>query len=150
MRRDPALFWACVAVDESADGCWEWTRSFDTRGYAHLNWGGRTVRAHRVAYELSTGPIPVGAMLLHGCDNRKCVRPSHLRPGTHRDNMDDMVARGRRAEIGVADENGRAKLTWEQVRAIREDKRGKRVIAREYGISPAQAQRIRLGKQWVE
>ena len=44
--------------------------------------------------------------------------------------------------------NGRAKLTPEQVHAIRLDKRGKRTIAKDYGISPAQAQRIRNGQQW--
>jgi len=69
--------------------------------------------------------------------------------GSQADNMADMKARGRRKGIGAGVTNGRAKLSPEQVIAIRADTRGKRVIAPEYGVSPAQVQRIRSGKQWT-
>nr|WP_296201707.1 hypothetical protein [uncultured Hyphomicrobium sp.] len=62
--------------------------------------------------------------------------------------MADMKAKGRRKAVNAASANGRAKLTPEQVQAIRADTRGKRTIAKDYGISPAQAQRVRLGVQW--
>ena len=134
------------------NGCVEWSGPVDTRGYGHLSWRGRLTRAHRVAYEFAFGPIPDWdehrVMVRHSCDNRVCCNPDHLQLGTHADNMADMKTRGRRKGIGAGADNGRAKLTVEQVMAIRSDVRGKRVIAKDYGISPAQAQRVRLGKQW--
>ena len=138
-----------------SNGCVEWSGAVDTGGYGHLRWRGRIVRAHRVAYEFAFGPIPDGdghhgAVVRHSCDNRLCCNPDHLKLGTHADNMADMKARRRRKGIGTGADNGRAKLTAEQVIAIRADVRGKRVIAKDYGISPAQAQRVRLGKQWSD
>ena len=134
-------------------GCWEWTGSIDTRGYGSLKWLGRQTRAHRLAYIFANGDIPQGdghhgTVVMHTCDNRKCCNPAHLVLGTHADNMADMARKGRRKNVNVAAKNGRAKLTEEQVQAIRQDTRGKRTIAPDYGISPAQVQRIRLGKQW--
>jgi HNH endonuclease len=66
-------FWASV---EKSDGCWLWRASTNGRGYGTF----RSQMAHRVAYELLTGPIPDGHELDHLCDVRKCVNPSHLEP----------------------------------------------------------------------
>jgi hypothetical protein len=52
-------------------------------------------RAHRVSYELANGPIPAGLCVLHHCDNRPCIRPSHLFLGTRRDNALDKTLKGR-------------------------------------------------------
>lgn len=109
--------------------------------------------AHRIAYMSRHGLIPSGkgrldSVVLHTCDNKLCCNPDHLRFGSHADNMADMKAKGRRKNIGLGETNGRAKMAPEQVLAIRADARGKRVIAAEYGISPAQVQRIRKGYQW--
>ena len=45
---------------------------------------------------MAVGPIPPEAILLHSCDTPACVRPDHLRPGTRRENSQDMISRGRR------------------------------------------------------
>lgn len=145
-------FWS--RLTHQANGCWEWAGPKDSRGYGHLAWNGKNARAHRVAYELQHGEIPRGSghhgtVIMHLCDNKLCCNPEHLKPGTHADNMADMKAKGRRKRVNSGERNGRAKLTPEQVIAIRADKRGKRTIAKDYGISPAQAQRVRLGKQWA-
>lgn len=142
-------FWNSV---DTSTTCWEWQRSVDTGGYGHLNWRGRMSRAHRVAYELANNVTLIrsnrNVVVMHTCDNRRCCNPDHLHLGTHADNMGDMASKGRRKDINSGARNGRAKLTPEQVAAIREDKRGKRTIAPEYGVSPAQVQRIRKGQQW--
>jgi hypothetical protein len=45
--------------------------------------------AHRISYELAVGPIPEGLEVDHTCRNKGCVRPSHLRPATHKQNMEN-------------------------------------------------------------
>lgn len=85
-------FWSKV---NKTDGCWIWTAYRDDKGYGCFGFRGKVWKAHRVAYELATGPIPTGAHILHSCDNPSCVNPEHLRAGTHADNMRDKVARGR-------------------------------------------------------
>jgi hypothetical protein len=57
--------------------------------------GRKNVLAHRRSHELFIGPVPDGMMVLHSCDVRECVNPSHLRAGSAADNGDDMAVRGR-------------------------------------------------------
>lgn len=108
-----ALFWA--RVDKSGD-CWEWRgRKHDRRrGYGAFDVDGRTVRAHRFAVELTSGPIPAGHVVLHRCDNPSCVRPDHLIVGTQADNVRDCEVKGRSRHPSGAD-NGA--LTRPETRA---------------------------------
>lgn len=78
------------------NGCWVWTAATSGKGYGRYGVAGnRTALAHRVSWELTHGPIPNGALVLHNCDNPPCVNPDHLRLGSFKDNYDDMVSRGR-------------------------------------------------------
>lgn len=87
-------FWAKVSKAEG-DGCWLWTASITESGYGKIRVAGRGLRVHRLAWTLANGAIPDGQHVLHNCDVRNCVRPSHLFLGTHADNMYDMKAKGR-------------------------------------------------------
>jgi hypothetical protein len=62
--------------------CWLWTASLKPNGYGAFRHQGRMQRAHRVAYELLVGPIPVGLQLDHLCRTLRCVNPAHLEPVT--------------------------------------------------------------------
>lgn len=73
-------------VELSADGCWRWTGSRSTNGYAQIKNDGRLVTVHRLIYELLVGPIPAGLELDHLCRVRHCVNPAHLEPVNHRVN----------------------------------------------------------------
>jgi hypothetical protein len=86
------LFWAKV---RRTDGCWEWTGARLHSGYGKLGRKGRTYVAHRFAWELVNGAIPDGLFACHRCDNRLCVRPDHLFLGTQKDNIADMLSKGR-------------------------------------------------------
>ena len=81
------------------DDCWTWTAGLDRRGYGRIRVGDKTAAAHRVVYELLSGPIPEGLSLDHLCRNPSCVRPDHLEPVTHAENV----------RRGAAGENQRAK-----------------------------------------
>lgn len=80
-------------IDETT-GCWNWIKSVSNKGYGWFRQDGHEL-AHRWAYATFRGPIPAGLFVLHSCDNPKCVNPNHLFLGTNRDNIRDMVAKGR-------------------------------------------------------
>lgn len=131
-------FWS--KVDKSGpNGCWVWTASvFKSGGYGAFGYTSTDIRrAHRYAWEITRGPIPEGAFLLHSCDNPLCVNPSHLRPGTTADNSQDAVDRNRTTL-------GRWKvLPPERVSEIRSDTRTIREIAADYGVSNGYVSRLK-------
>lgn len=86
-------FWS--KVSGFGDSCWIWQSTISAQGYGIFNLLGKRKLAHRVAYEIVCGTIGRGEMVLHSCDTRPCVNPSHLRAGTHEDNTEDMISRGR-------------------------------------------------------
>lgn len=91
-------FWEKVHKGDAADACWVWVASTTRRGYGTIRIGGRQLAAHRLSWELHNGPISDGLFVCHRCDNPMCVRPDHLWLGSHTENMQDMVAKGRRVD----------------------------------------------------
>jgi len=110
-------FWAKV---QKAEGCWLWTASVNATGYGIIgsDQPERTmVLAHRVSYEMASGPIPAGIEVCHTCDTPACVRPDHLFLGTHKENMEDMSRKGRSGRrFGMA--NNKSRLTREEALEI--------------------------------
>lgn len=126
-------------------GCIRFTGGLNSSGYGNLWVDGKTVGAHRVAYELANGPIPKGSVLRHTCDNRYCVNPKHLVLGTHRDNMEDMTKRGRQAK---GSQISTCVLTEDDVRFIRSSEKSGVELAQILGISPVTISRIKRRLTW--
>ena len=94
-RVPPAERFAAKTV-RTASGCIDWTASVNNKGYATFTVApGRTVVAHRYAYEVHVGPIPAGMVLDHLCRNRACVNPDHMEPVTQSENLLRAVGMGR-------------------------------------------------------
>lgn len=131
--------------------CWLWKGPKDGGGYGLTHLDGRSQSVHRVMVVLATGqPIPEGLFVLHSCDNPPCVNPSHLRVGTHQENMDDMVRKGRqRTPLGVS--HGKSKLNDDIVRRIRVMASGgmtQRAIAAVFGVWQATIRDVLNGRTW--
>jgi len=76
-------------------GCIEWSKSTNPDGYGKIQVGGKTVAAHRFAWERVHGEISAGKMVMHSCDNPPCCNTSHMSLGDNAANMQDMLAKGR-------------------------------------------------------
>jgi hypothetical protein len=112
------------------------------KGYGHINIDGIKVPAHRISYELHNSQIPDGLYICHKCDIRACVNPEHLFIGTHLDNMQDKVAKGRTSK----------KLTVNSVVAIKQriaNGESDLAISQDYNVNRQTINRIKLNQLWA-
>lgn len=90
-----AKFWSRVDKSGGEDACWNWLAGHNQKGYGVAQWNGKHAKAHRISYLLAHGEFDNRLLVLHACDNPRCVNPKHLFLGTHQDNERDKVAKGR-------------------------------------------------------
>lgn len=142
-------------IEDPSTGCWEWQGAIGSgTGYGKVRVKGKAVDTHRAAWMLANGPIEPGMDVCHTCDNRACLRLSHLFIGTRGDNMRDARDKGRMVipapSRGV--EQAHAKLTDDLVREIymiatTTDTRHIDIAAA-YGISRQRVGKIRHRQIW--
>lgn len=128
-------------------GCWNWRGATVGGGYGVVKINYKNYMAHRLSWELHVGGIPDGKFVCHKCDNRRCVNPDHLFLGTNADNMRDMVKKGR-SNKNSGEKHGRAKLTWEIVKEIRNSRETQVYLAQRYGIDQSTVSDIMTNKIW--
>lgn len=122
--------------------CWTWQAKTERAGYglfrdSPTSWA----LAHRYSYELHHGPIPEGLIVLHSCDNPSCVNPAHLSLGTHQDNSDDMVSKGRHRQGHKELDAKQAELVrWYLELGLSQD-----VVATLMGVSQGTISKIKRG-----
>lgn len=120
-------------------GCWEWTASCGEGGYGQfvtsVKDGHKWYRAHRFSYITHRGSIPEGMVVMHSCDNPRCVNPDHLRLGTQADNIKDREEKCR----GYL----RRTIQANDVSEIKASNKSDRELATELGCSRAHIWKIR-------
>ena len=155
-RRMPLFerFWRWV--DYGGPGCWLWTGYVKDTGYGSFTpVHSHPMNAHRALWIMIHGDPGPGIMIRHRCDNRLCVRPSHLEPGTHLQNVRDYWARTGRTDFSGTQRGERhpnAKLSADDVRAIRAAPPlqwgDARLLSQGYGVSTSTIWLIRARKAW--
>lgn len=91
-------FWKNVDQSGGPKTCWLWLGSKQSKArhyYGNCWRDGRWDKAHRVAWELTRGPVPEGLVVMHLCDHGWCVNPDHLVLGTISANLFDAKRKGR-------------------------------------------------------
>lgn len=149
-RWDHARFRSNVGIDAQT-GCWEWTGTRYESGYGKFPYRTRDCRyrampAHRAAWIIHKGPIPEGKLVCHKCDNPGCCNPEHLFLGSHKDNTQDMVRKGRSIRG-----RKRSRLTEEVVLRIRDEIRQGvtlETLSKRYGLTVSALSRIKTRKTW--
>jgi len=107
-------FWSKV---KKTRGCWVWYAARNNMQYGQIFLNGKVRYAHRISYEIANGPIRNGLWVLHSCDNPPCVNPNHLFLGTHTDNVQDCIRKGRDKKA-YGEKAGKTKLRTDQVLRI--------------------------------
>ncbi len=137
-------------IKNLGDECWGWSLPANGDGYVRFSVGGSSYLGHKYSWVLHNGPIPGNLYVLHTCDNRACSNPAHLFLGTQRDNIEDMIAKGRSPDQR-GDANPKAALSTEDVLAIRARLEAGEVnaaIARDYGVTPTNIWMIKVRRTW--
>ena len=148
------------------DKCWNWMKSKNTKGYGKTRSEGRLHYVHRLSWEFTNGKIADGLLVLHKCDNPSCINPNHLFLGTHKDNINDMMNKGRNNQptgdlhgsktkpesIARGIKVSTSKLNDDLVLEIRKLKKSSNssnyVIARHYGVSAPTIRAVVNGVSW--
>jgi hypothetical protein len=135
------------SIPEPNSGCFLWLKSLSSDGYGNATVNGRWQSAHRLAWEAANGPVPPDMIVCHKCDVPSCVNPQHLWLGTHGANARDRDNKNRTSRM-PGEVNPLSKIKEHQVHAIRADRRHRKEIAAEYGLSVSQISRIRRRVLW--
>lgn len=143
--------------EDEKTGCWIWQGKLQKTGYGQFNLtGSRPIPSHRAAWLLYKGEIPENPnsayktyYLCHKCDNPACVNPDHLFLGDQQSNMDDKMGKDRH-NYGISRgvNHGNAKVTDEDVRAIRASSDSLTVLSRRYGMAKSTLAAIRKRETW--
>jgi len=145
---EPLAWLQSALAERDRAECWDWPYSVNDMGYGKLYHKGRLWYAHRLARALDGRPVPDGLFARHRCDRPICCNPDHMDVGTQKDNLGDMVRRGRAL---TGERNPQAKLTEEQVVEIRHLCASgllQREVAALFGITQTTVSGIVQGKKW--
>jgi hypothetical protein len=145
----------CKCKLDSLTGCWNFTGSIINSGYGRISERGKYLTANRASWQAFRGTIPIGLCVLHRCDNKICVNPDHLFLGDQKDNMQDMLLKGRNNPAKTlpgrwGQKHPLARISDKQVQQIIERARkgeNKGELAKEFGLSLVYLRAVCAGRK---
>lgn len=135
---------------KNENNCWGWKGPLYPAGYGQTWFMGKQTPASRSSWIVNNGLIKSKQWVLHKCDNPPCTNPDHLFLGTCKDNVQDMIRKGRKY-IPKGSEVHFAKLTEEKVSEIKELLKNKftlEYISEKFGISISTVSGIKTNRTW--
>lgn len=118
--------------------------------YGTRKYKGKSINYHRAVYQEIHGDLAPGMVVLHTCDNPRCINPDHLRAGTQSENVQDMLQKGRDNYTNPTGEaHGQSRLTEEQVAEIKESSDIQRILAERFGVARTTISAIKTGRSWA-
>jgi len=115
------------------------------KGYVQYRVKGQGGRLLRHILFKRYGKQPTKVVSRHTCDNRWCINPDHIIPGSILDNARDRVERGNNLH---GTQLPQTKLLPEQVIEIRRSNLSSYKAAEQFGIGATQVRNIRNRKWW--
>lgn len=148
MTRGPGegIAWLRRVAAEETDECQVCPYGGPGR-YGKISHQGKIWGAHVLALHLDGRPPGPGQEARHLCGTSRCCNPRHLKPGTHAENEADKVDHGTLANR-CGEEHHAARLTEDDVRAIRASSDSQRVLAARHGVSKRTIRRVQQGLAW--
>lgn len=135
-------------------GCYEWTLLKNKGGYGRITVLNVKKLAHKFLMELHLNrELLPGEEVRHLCHNPACCNISHLKVGTHVENMQDAVRVGRMRNHYLGEANNLSKLKTKEVQEIkqflREGKLSQTTIGKMYGVTISAIHNIKKGRTWA-
>lgn len=142
--------------DEVGD-CWEWAGGYGNTNHPYVRHDGGNVLVRRLVAQLAGKTLTAKTRAVASCNNPRCVNPAHVAVQTHQQVMARQGAIGnlsdplRIAKIAATKRaSSQAKLTWEQVTAIRASDATHLEEAKKHGVHPSKIASIRQYRCWKE
>lgn len=143
---------------DEVGACWLWNQATSKAGYPIMKVRGCGCQlVRRISAMLAGHELKPRQPVITTCEEQLCVNPKHCQPSTPtavglraaEQGAFSQPARG--AKIAAARRSsGSAKLTLEQVLAIRASTETERVLAAEYGVNRSVIGGIRRGDRWKD
>jgi hypothetical protein len=147
---ESALHWQQYVkdrVDITDSGCWEHRTCLRYPTFSR-----QRISLAKISLAAFTGIVGEETLFAcHTCDNPRCLNPDHIFLGTHQDNVDDKVKKGRGGGPELGESHHGSILTEEAVRTIRSElERGicQDALARRYKVTQAAISKIKRGLTW--
>jgi hypothetical protein len=133
----------------SNNGCWIFNGTKNFSGYGRISFKGKPHRIHRLIYSMINGEVSKKIEVCHKCDNTSCFNPDHLFSATHKENMIDMVNKGRLKVPCLKGENvAGSKVTEKDVVFIRSSKLKNIELAKMFSVTKSNITFIKNKGSW--